>query len=93
MTELQEIREDVRETRKEVAEIKQMVNDLKVLVVGNYVTKEEFEKHEKDFDDYKKNQVQSLRWGLGFVFVVGGLIWSIVSWLVDLLNRNGKGVT
>lgn len=51
------------------------VSDLKVLVVGDYVTRDEF-------SDYKKEQTNSLRWGMGFVFVVGGLLWSIVSYFI-----------
>lgn len=56
-------------------EIRADLQALALKVAENYVT-------EDKFNDYKKEQTTSLRWGLGFVFVVGGFIWSVVQWLI-----------
>lgn len=56
---------------KKVNKVDDEVGDLKVLIAGNYVTREEF-------DAYKKEEIQSRRFWAGFFIAVGGLAWAVI---------------
>ncbi|MHB8124367.1 MAG: hypothetical protein ACYDEJ_01775 [Desulfitobacteriaceae bacterium] len=54
-TETRALKEDVSEIKSDVKEVKEAVANLHLLIVGKYVTKEEF-------DNYKMEEKTSRRW-------------------------------
>jgi len=62
----------IKETVKDVAEV---VNDMRVLVAGNYVTKQ-------DFEEFKRVEKTSRNWLAGFLITVVGVFTTLLNiWL------------
>lgn len=69
--EVQTIKRDIAEIKEAVKEVSSVVNDMRVLLAGNYVTKNDFEK-------YKKEAETSRRWWSGFIIALAGAFAAIV---------------
>ncbi|KGK90931.1 hypothetical protein DP73_05620 [Desulfosporosinus sp. HMP52] len=70
--EVQTIKKDIAEIKEAVKEVSTVVNDMRVLLAGNYITKQ-------DFDDYKKGTENSRRWWSGFGIALAGAFAAVVN--------------
>ncbi|SDI24237.1 hypothetical protein [Desulfosporosinus hippei] len=70
--EVQTIKKDIAEIKEAVKDVSTVVNDMRVLLAGNYITKQ-------DFEDYKKGTENSRRWWSGFVIALAGAFATIVN--------------
>ena len=71
------IKEEITEIKETVKDVSAVVNDMRVLIAGNYVTKQ-------DFEEYKKESVTNTRWWSGFIITLMGACTA----LVNLLWKN-----
>lgn len=99
-SDVQVIREDLREVKKAIAELTASVADLRVQVAGNYVTRDDFTKCQDcaeqrivklhDRIDTHEREEKADRWKLaGLAATITGIVLSIVQWVVSLY-RGGK---
>lgn len=72
MEEVQTIQKDIAEIKEAVKDVSTVVNDMRVLLAGNYITKQ-------DFEDYKKGTENSRRWWSGFVIALAGAFATVVN--------------
>ncbi|AFQ42391.1 hypothetical protein [Desulfosporosinus meridiei] len=70
--EVQTIKKDIAEIKEAVKDVSTVVNDMRVLLAGNYITKQ-------DFEDYKKGTENSRRWWSGFVIALAGAFATVVN--------------
>ncbi|MCO1604114.1 hypothetical protein [Desulfosporosinus nitroreducens] len=70
--EVQTIKKDIAEIKEAVKDVSTVVNDMRVLLAGNYITKQ-------DFEDYKKGTENNRRWWSGFVIALAGAFATIVN--------------
>ncbi|MDR3539793.1 MAG: hypothetical protein P4L69_02320 [Desulfosporosinus sp.] len=70
--EVRTIKEDIAEIKETVKDVSAVVGDMRVLLAGNYITKQDFEK-------FKKDSETSRRWWLGFIIALTGACAAIVS--------------
>lgn len=70
--ELKSLKEDIAEIKEAVRDVSVVLNDMRVLLAGNYVTKQ-------DLEDYKRGATISRRWWAGFVIAVSGAFLTIAS--------------
>lgn len=70
--EVQTIKKDLDEIKEAVKHVSTVVNDMRVLLAGNYITKQ-------DFEDYKKGTENSRRWWSGFVIALAGAFATVVN--------------
>ena len=68
------IKEDIAEIKEAVKDVSAVVNDMRVLIAGNYVTKQ-------DFEEFKKSAEITRRWWSGFIIGLAGAFAAIVSLL------------
>jgi hypothetical protein len=66
------LKADITEIKEAVRDVSVAVNDMRVLLAGNYVTKQ-------DFEDYKKGAIINRRWWAGFIIALAGACVTIVS--------------
>ena len=72
--EVKTFREDIAEIKETVKDVAEVVNDMRVLLAGNYVTKQDFEKFKKEFEGNR-------RWWSGFIIAVIGACAAILKLL------------
>lgn len=73
--EIRWLKEEMVEIKEVVKDVAEVVNDMRVLVAGNYVTKQ-------DFEEYKKEDKTSRRWWGGFIITVVGVFTGLLNiWL------------
>lgn len=72
--EAQTIQKDIGEIREAVKDVSAVVNDMRVMIAGNYITKQ-------DFDKFKKGAETSRRWWSGFIIAAAGAFATIVNLL------------
>jgi len=78
-TDVQSIKEDIKEVIKEVKELSQNFNDFRVLIVGDYVKKEEFNDHIKTEN--------SNRWKMGtLMFGICTFVFGVYQWIVNIFR-------
>lgn len=70
--EIRTIKKDIAEIKEAVKDVSTVVNDMRVLLAGNYITKQ-------DFEDYKKGAETGRRWWSGFVIALAGAFATIVN--------------
>lgn len=70
--EVQTLKVDIAEIKEAVKDVSAVVNDVRVLLAGNYVTKQ-------DFEEYKKGTTTNRRWWAGFIIAVAGGFVAIVN--------------
>jgi hypothetical protein len=78
--ELRSLKEDVTEIKQTVKETSKALNDLALIVVGDYVKREEFTALQKKNDaDHQaiNNRLMNLVWGFA-IAVIGAVIYVIV---------------
>lgn len=84
MSEIEEMKADIREIKTDQKEVIKAVNDLQLLVAGQYVTKEEFKEHERS-----DNAVHSTLHGRitnTIIGVSGAVIMFLLKMLWDLVR-------
>lgn len=72
--EVRTIKEDITEIKEAVKDVSTVVNDMRVLIAGNYITKQ-------DFEELKKRAETSRRWWSGFIITMAGAFAAIVNLL------------
>jgi len=72
--EVQTIKKDIAEIKEAVKDVSTVVNDMRVLLAGNYITKQ-------DFEEFKKGAETSRRWWSGFIIAMAGAFAAIVNLL------------
>jgi len=72
--EVQTIKEDIAEIKEAVKDVSTVVNDMRVLLAGNYITKQ-------DFEEFKKGMETTRRWWSGFIITLAGAFAAIVNLL------------
>lgn len=77
MSEIQEVKSDIREIKEVQGKIMETVNDLRVIVAGNYVTKQEF-------DESKKENTSEHRWFAGICITIGLFVLGIIVEIVKM---------
>lgn len=70
--EIQTLKVDIAEIKEAVKDVSAVVSDMRVLLAGNYVTKQ-------DFEEYKRGTTSSRRWWAGFIIAVAGAFVAIVN--------------
>lgn len=70
--EAQIFKADIAEIKEAVRDVSVVVNDMRVLLAGNYVTKQ-------DFEDYKKGTTINRRWWAGYIIALAGACVTIAS--------------
>ena len=70
--EVQTLKIDIAEIKVAVKDVSAAVNDMRVLLAGNYVTKQ-------DYEEYKKGTATNRRWWAGFIIAVAGAFVAIVN--------------
>lgn len=81
-TETQELRDDITEIKGDVKEMRKDVSSLAIQLAGNYITR-------KEFEQYKKDHITSLRWWAGFVITGGGVLVAVVNAIFAILHKGG----
>ncbi|ABO51101.1 hypothetical protein Dred_2591 [Desulforamulus reducens MI-1] len=100
-SDVQSIREDLREVKKALSELTAAMADLRVQVAGNYVTKVDFLKCQecaekrivKLHDRIEQHELQDKadRWKLaGLVATVTGIVLSVIQWIASLYRSGGQ---
>ncbi|MFZ5687864.1 MAG: hypothetical protein ACOY9Y_06690 [Bacillota bacterium] len=100
-SDVQSIRQDIGEVKQALSDLNKSVTDLRVLVAGNYVTKEDFLKFQEAselrivrlnerIEEHEKEE-KADRWKLaGLAATVTGIIVSVVQWVVGLARDGGN---
>ena len=70
-TEYHLIKEDVAEIKNTVKAVETMGNDMRVMLVGQYVSKQEYENH-------KREDQNSRRWWATFIIASAGALMTLV---------------
>ena len=70
--EVKTIKKDIAEIKESVKDVSTVVNDMRVLLAGNYITKQ-------DFEEFKKEAETSRRWWSGFITALAGAFAAIVN--------------
>jgi len=70
--EAQTLKLDIAEIKEAVKDVSSVVNDMRVLLAGNYVTKQ-------DFEEYKKGTTSNRRWWAGFIIALAGAFVAMVN--------------
>jgi len=68
------IKEDIAEIKETIKDVSTVVNDMRVLLAGNYITKQ-------DFEEFKKGMETNRRWWSGFIIALAGAFAAIVNLL------------
>lgn len=68
------IKKDIAEIKEAVKDVSAVVNDMRVLLAGNYITKQ-------DFEEFKKGAETNRRWWSGFIIALAGAFAAIVNLL------------
>lgn len=74
------IKADVSEIKEAVKDVSAVVNDMRVLLAGNYITKQ-------DFEEYKRLTEKSRRWWASFVIAVAGACAATVDIIGNIFNN------
>lgn len=69
-SEIRWMKEAMVEIKENVKDVGAAVNDMRVILAGNYVTKQ-------DFEDYKKEEKLNRRWWAGFILTLSGAITAL----------------
>jgi len=72
--EVRTIKEDIAEIKETVKDVSSVVNDMRVLIAGNYITKQDFEKFKRDYETNR-------RWWSGFIIALAGACAAILKLL------------
>ena len=72
--ETQTIKKDIAEIKEAVKDVSTVVNDMRVLLAGNYITKQ-------DFEEFRKGVETNRRWWSGFIIALAGVFATIVNLL------------
>ncbi|GAB6152835.1 hypothetical protein JCM17380_15850 [Desulfosporosinus burensis] len=72
--EVQTIKNDIAEIKEAVKDVSAVVNDMRVLLAGNYITKQ-------DFEEFKKGAETNRHWWSGFIIASAGAFAAIVNLL------------
>ncbi|WP_088228103.1 hypothetical protein [Desulfosporosinus sp. FKB] len=78
--EIQALKEDITEIKGDVKEVKDAVARLHLLMVENYVTRNEFEA-------YKEQEIRSRRWWVTFVIGAVTVVITIINMANHFFNR------
>ncbi|EHQ87547.1 hypothetical protein [Desulfosporosinus youngiae] len=71
------LKEDIAEIKESVKDVSVVVNDMRVLLAGNYITRQ-------DFEEFKKGMESTRRWWSGFMITLAGAFAAIVNLLWKL---------
>ena len=72
--EIRTIKEDIAEIKETVKDVSTVVNDMRVLLAGNYITKQ-------DFEEFKRDSEANRRWWSGFILALTGACVAVVNLL------------
>ena len=74
-SEIRWLKEEMVQIKETVKDVSEVVNDMRVLVAGNYVTKQ-------DFEEFKRVEKTSRNWLAGFLITVVGVFTTLLNiWL------------
>jgi uncharacterized coiled-coil DUF342 family protein len=77
---VQKIKEDMSEIKDDIKNINNSVNDMRVLIAGNYVTKQEMNEKVNELKN-ERNKI------IGVAFTVTSFVWGMFTWVYNTLSK------